>query len=419
MASEEPAEVKMSREPPPVERFRPVDIDHMDWSALRAECPVSRVRTAGGEPAWLVTRYRDIRAVLGSQTFSVQPIDMESGSGTYEANESIFQDPPEHTRLRGLVAGPFAVGRVEQYRDAIQKTAYALIESMKTADGPIDLMERFAKPLTINVIGEVVGVPAPDRDMFRRGSDKLLVPMHENGGAEAREGWHTLNDYVMALIARRRRENHDPRADLIGHLISSQTVDEKLTDVEVTTMVLGLPVAGYVSTANAIAVAVRHLVEDGWMDRLRAAPDVREQSKLFVEEVLRIQSGDNGESMPRFAAGSFEVGGTTINKGDIVVAPLIAANRDESMFDRPGTFDPHREGLSRHIAFGFGIHRCLGANLARLELQIAVDALVESGICFELLERWDEVPWRQNMLGDRFPERLMVGVSVVPAGGEV
>lgn len=397
-----------SREPPPVERFRPADLDDRDWRALRAGCPVSRTTTPDGSGAWLVTRYADVRAVLGSQLFSVSPIDPDRGHGTAEANESIFQDPPEHTRLRGLVAGPFAVNRVGAYSPRIRAKADELIAGMAGADGPVDVMSAFAKPLTMNVIAGIVGIPEPDRPMAQRLSDQLLVPLSEAQGAIALAGWRQFNDYVLGLVAE-RRERPGPEDDLIAHLLRAQAADSSLTDVELVTMVLGLPVAGYVSTANAIAVAFRHLLDGGWLDRLRAGD--ADLADRFVEEVLRIQSGDNGESMPRFATDDMVIGGTRISRGDQVVAPLVAANRDEELFADGDAFDPDRDHLGRHLAFGFGIHRCLGANLARLELRVAVAAVVESGLRARMLEGWHDVPWHVNMLGDRFPERLLIEVD--------
>lgn len=378
---------------------------------MRARCPVSRVGGQDGSRVWLVSRYPDIRTVLGSQKFSVSPIDLERGSGTAEANESIFQDPPEHTRLRGLVAGPFAAGYVGRYRDAIRAKADRLLEPLGALERPVDVMEDFAKPLTMNVISEVVGVPEPDRAMFQRLSDQLLVPLSEAQGVVALEGWKRLNDYVRELIGERRRTTGRHGGDLIAHMIRAQQDEGTVDDVELATMVLGLPVAGYVSTSNAIAVAMRYLLEFGWLERLRSAPDDAEPRGSFVEEVLRIQSGDNGESMPRFASQDVRIGDVTIAKGDTVVAPLVAANRDEALFADPDTFDPGRPGLGRHMAFGFGIHRCLGANLARLELRVAVDAVVECGLDFRMLEAWKAVPWKVNMLGDRFPERMLVRAS--------
>ncbi|RSM90692.1 cytochrome P450 [Kibdelosporangium aridum] len=405
------ADAVTSRKPPPVERFRPTDLDERDWANLRATCPVSKTTAPDGAGVWLVSRYADIRKVLGSQVFSVSPIDLEKGSGTAEANESIFQDPPEHTRLRGLVAGPFAVGYVGRYRDSIRAKADELLAQIGSANRPADVMADFAKPLTMNVIAAVVGVPEPDRAMFLRLSDQLLVPLSEAQGVVAIEGWKQLNNYVRDLIAERRRTTGREGIDLIAHMIRVQEDEGTVDDVELATMVLGLPVAGYVSTANAIAVAMRYLLEFKWLHTLRTAADGEDLRKQFVEEVLRIQSGDNGESMPRFASEDFELGEVTIRKGEQVVAPLIAANRDDSLFDDPDTFNPRRDKLIRHIAFGFGIHRCLGANLARLELQVATDALVECGLDFEMLEAWKAVPWKVNMLGDRFPERMMVKVT--------
>ncbi|WP_409464569.1 cytochrome P450 [Amycolatopsis sp. GA6-003] len=408
--AETPAPPATSRQPPPVERFRPADLDGVDWRKLRATCPVSPAEAPDGTRVWLVSRYPDIRKVLGGPAFSVSPIDPERGAGTAEANESIFQDPPEHTRLRGLVAGPFAIGRVERYRDSVRATAGRLLAAMA---GRADVMADFAKPLTMNVISEVVGVPEPDRAMFQRLSDQLLVPVSEAHGVVALEGWKQLNDYVRELIAHRRRTRGTDGGDLLAHLVRAQRDQAAVDDVELATMVLGLPVAGYVSTANAIAVAVRYLLEFGWLARLRAEPDLCPQ---FVEEVLRVQSGDNGESMPRFAAEDVRIGDVTVGKGDMVVAPLVAANRDEDLFADPDVFDPRRPGLARHLAFGFGIHRCLGANLARLELRVAVDALIGCGLDFRMLEDWKAVPWKVNMLGDRFPERMPVEVRAADGG---
>jgi cytochrome P450 len=397
-----------SREPPPVERFRPADLDDRDWGALRAGCPVSRTTTPDGAGAWLVTRYADVRAVLGSPLFSVSPVDPDREHGTAEANESIFQDPPEHTRLRGLVAGPFAANRVGVHAPGIRAKADELLAAVVGAGGPVDVMSAFAKPLTMNVIAGIVGIPEPDRPMAQRLSDQLLVPLSQAQGSIALAGWRQFNDYVLGLVAERRKRP-GRQDDLIAHLLRAQEADSSLTDVELVTMVLGLPVAGYVSTANALAVAFLHLLDGGWLERLRAGDDGL--ADRFVEEVLRIQSGDNGESMPRFATGDTVVGGARISRGEQVVAPLVAANRDEELFADGDTFDPDRERLGRHLAFGFGIHRCLGANLARLELRVAVAAVVESGLRARMLEGWHDVPWHVNMLGDRFPERLLIAVD--------
>lgn len=415
MTSPEPPATVTSRQPPPVERFRPADLDGRDWHDLRTTCPVSPVTGPDGSQVWLVSRYQDIRTVLSSLSFSVSPVDLEHDSGTTEANESIFQDPPEHTRLRGLVAGPFAVGHVGRYRDSIRAKADQLLAAAGAADRTVDVMADFAKPLTMNVISSVVGVPEPDREMFQRMSDQLLVPLSQAQGVVALEGWKQLNDYVRDLIGSRRRTTGRDGDDLLAHMIRVQEDDGTVDDVELATMVLGLPVAGYVSTTNAIAVAVRYLLEFGWLARLRAHPDHPDHPELrrnFTEEVLRIQSGDNGESMPRFAVADCEIGDVRIRRGDVVVAPLVAANRDDEYFADPDTFDPSRPGLIKHAAFGFGIHRCLGANLARLELQVATDALTECGLDFRMLEEWHAVPWQVNMLGDRFPERMLVTPSV-------
>ncbi|WP_370944222.1 cytochrome P450 [Amycolatopsis sp. cg5] len=387
-----------SREPPPVDRFRPADLEQ-DWNALRSACPVAKTKSPGGTELWLMSGHSDIRAVLADARFRVTP----AGG---EANESIFQDPPEHTRLRGLVAGHFTLGRIEAYRPAIEAMADDLLGALEPAAEPVDLMEAFARPLSMNAICEIVGVPPADRELFRRLADQLLV-----SSAEAFDptGWQRLNEYVTSLIAARRREPRET-VDLISHLLGGDDAGS-LTDVELTTMILGLPIAGYVSTANAIALAFRHLLNGGWLDTLRSAAGTPELQRSFVEELLRMQSGDNGESMPRFASADVRWGEVTIAEGEMVVAPLIAANRDDTVFPAPETFDPHRAGLARHIAFGTGVHRCLGANLARLELQCALAAIVRADVGFELALAWAHIPWSSNLFGDRYPDRLPVTVE--------
>jgi cytochrome P450 len=356
---------------------------------------------AQGE-AWLVTRHPDVRAVLSDSRFSVSPI-LPEGGHVPEQNDSLFQDPPGHTRLRNIAAKPFTATRIRLLQESIQAWAEELLGKTLEREVPFDFMESFAYPLTMNAIAQVIGIPHADRADFRRRADAMLVPLESARSDTSATGWRWLNDYVESLL-RSRRAAGNPGEDVIASFLEACDEQALVNEEELVTMILGLPIAGYVSTANALAVAVEQLVAHGWLAELRASPGLIDP---FVEEVLRVQSGDNGESMPRFATMDMEFRGVLIRRGDIVLAPLVAANRDASVFKEPMAFDPRRES-NRHIAFGFGIHRCLGASLARTELRCAVRAMTATTGSLSFYQDWQVAPLRSNMFGDLYPETVML-----------
>lgn len=392
------------RKPPLVDRFRPVDLDR-DWSALRQTGPAVQVPCADGA-AWLLTRYEDVRSVLASQDFSIAPI--AEVAGQQPRNGSIFQDPPGHTRLRRLISPAFAARRVELLRRSINANASRLVAVTKDQGVPFDFMRAIAYPLTMDAISEIVGIPQADRASYLRLAADVLVPNEGAARETIIQRCEGLNDYIRTLLKRRRQEQARG-TDVIGILLAA-SAEGHINEQEMTQLVFGLPIAGYVSTTNALALAVHYIVEESWAPRLRSSPALIAR---WVEELLRMQSGDNGESMPRYAKKDLHLGPVKIAKGDMVVAPLVAANRDAAFFPDPLAFNPCRASGS-HLAFGAGIHRCIGAPLARVELQCAVRAIVSAGAELAGVHSENAEGWGSNIFGDIFPQEVMLRWTSAP-----
>ncbi|MFH5232808.1 cytochrome P450 [Antrihabitans spumae] len=382
---------------PSLSRFSPSALD-MDLGNLRTNAPVSRITTRDGSEAWLVTRYDDVKFVLADPRFSVSLIPLEDRAGQ-GPERSLFQDPPGHTRLRRLVAKAFAESRVEAMRTRAEQVAAQLVEAMASSVRPRDIVEAIAFPLPITMICDILGIPEPDRQGFRSRSDVLLA----GTGSDQREAftaWMDLNRYVAQLIDIKRNDHGE---DLISICIEAQRHGEDLSDEEMVTMIVGLPIAGYVSTANAIAIATIEIVGRGQLVRLRD----KGARHRAVEEVLRYQSGINAESMPRMAIEDVNIAGTLVRAGDVVVAPLCSANRDETVFDDPDRFDLTRH-RNPHVAFGHGIHRCLGKALARIELEVVLSELALRLPSLRLVNQSATRPTKLNLFGDNVPCEVMV-----------
>jgi cytochrome P450 len=369
-----------------------------DLTRLRATAPVSRVRATTGEPAWLVTRYHDAWTVLTDRRFGLALPGMEAGGDG--ANDSLFQDPPGHTRLRGLVSAVFTPRRVAELRSRTAEIATELIDQVMARRPPIDLMEALAFPLPITVIGELLGVPVTEREHFRTSSDALLsIP--QSSQADPGAGWENLHAQVTDLIARKRR---DPGDDLLSALIAVRDTDaDRLSEPELVMMAITLIMAGYVTTSVPIAVGTILLAGTGQLAHLADDPAL---VRTAVEEVLRFQAAV-GE-VARVAKEELELGGVQIRAGDKVLVSLTSANRDERRFTDPDRFDITR-AHNPHLTFGHGVHHCLGAALARLELQAVFAALASRLPGIRLAIAAEELAWRRaELFGDEWPQAVPV-----------
>ncbi|NHD18464.1 MULTISPECIES: cytochrome P450 [unclassified Actinopolyspora] len=373
------------------------------YAELRKQEPVSRVRLPYGETAWLATRYSDVRTVFADPRFSraeAAERDEPRARPTQQRTGILTMDPPEHTRLRKLVAKAFTARRVEQLRPRAQRIADDLVGRMRRKGAPLDLVEEFALPLPITVICELLGVPYEDRDDFRVWSDAFL--------STSKLSEQQIEDYVaqmrayMAGLVEQRRAR--PEDDLLSGLIQARDEQDKLSETELLDLAVGLLVAGHETTAtqipNFVYVLLTHPAELEWLrNHSERVPEA-------VEELMRFVPLGVNAAFPRYALEDVELGGVLVRAGEPVLASLASANRDEEVFERPEELNLARES-NAHIGFGHGPHHCLGAQLARMELQVALGTLLGELPELRLGVAEQDVSWKSGMLV-RGPQRLPV-----------
>ena len=362
------------------------------FAEVRAEHPVARVVFPDSRTAWLVTGLDEARQVLVDPRFSraaaaSSPDTPQFGLGPLATESIIAMDPPGHTRLRRLVASAFTARRVEELRPRAARLVDELIDAMQRQPRPVDLVENFSLPLPVQVICELLGVPAADRHIFHAWSDTLMGDSQRDP-AQTGAAFEGLSYYFAGLIAAKRA---DPGDDLMTALIAARDERDRLSERELVTMCLGLLIGGHETTANQINMFVLTLMRyPDELTRLRAAafpgrldlwsaqdptqtPDAVPRA---VEELMRFsQLGDGGASLPRVTTEDVELGGVTIPKGAAVLPALGPANRDPAVFTDPDRLDLTRR-VNPHLGFGGGVHHCLGAQLARMELQEALRGLL-------------------------------------------
>jgi hypothetical protein len=346
------------------------------YHRLRALDPVHRSPLG----FWVLTRYEDVVMALRDARFGKEALAelaaQRLGSESVGARLSMLdRDPPDHTRLRALVNKAFTSRVVETLRPRVQQIVDELLDRVEDA-GRMDLIEDFAYPLPVIVICEMLGVPVEDREHFKswgldiaRGLDALLLPpgseVQQRGVAARR----AITDYFRALIAERRAA---PRADLLSALIATEEAGDKLSEDELLATCILLLIAGHETTANLIGNgALALLRHPDQFRRLREEPGLIASA---VEELLRYDGPV--QRTARVPSEDVSIGGRIIPKGELVMPFIGAADRDPAQFPDPDRLDIARAD-NRHIAFGWGIHFCLGAPLARVEGQIAVNALVQ------------------------------------------
>jgi cytochrome P450 len=338
---------------------------------LRTEQPVSRVSIAPGVRAWLVTRYDDVRQVLGDATrFSNRPGGYDSGGGGNVEIERngflIAYDPPEHTRLRRLLTAGFTVARMRTLAPHVADVVRRQLDVMAAQGDPVDLVEAFALPIPSLVICELLGVPYADRDEFQQTS-RVRVDMSTAQDVQLAAA-QASRAYLTELIAEQRRS---PGDGLIGMLLRDH--GDELTDDELVGVADLLLLAGHETTANMLGLGTCLLLQQP--DQIAALRDPATVDGA-VEELLRYLSVVN-TVMPRTTLTEVTIGDTVIPAGEMIIVSLPAANRDPAS----GASDPDRPDLRRavtsHVSFGHGIHHCIGAPLARMEMRIAYPALFD------------------------------------------
>ncbi|WP_018805571.1 cytochrome P450 [Salinispora arenicola] len=360
------------------------------FDALREQRPLARMRYPDGHVGWIVSSYELVREVLGDPRFSHScavghfPVTHQGQViPTHPQIPGMFihMDPPEHTRYRRLLTGEFTVRRTSRLTGHVERVATEQIEVMRGHGAPADLVATFARPLVLRVLSGLVGLPYGERDRYLHAV--TLLHDAEADPAEAAAAYEQAGAYFDEVIERRRRQ---PEDDLISTLVG----DGELTGEELRNIVTLLLFAGYETTESALAVGMFALLHhEDQLARLRADPT---KIDAAIEELLRYLTVNQYHTY-RTASEDIELHGEVINKGDSVTVSLPAANRDPARFACPAELDIDRE-TSGHVAFGFGIHQCLGQNLARVELRAGLSALLRAFPNLRLAVPADEVPLR-------------------------
>jgi cytochrome P450 len=368
------------------------------YARMRAENPVYKtVGPVTGRHFWVVTRYDDAITALKDprigKEMSRLPKDVlesyppQDPTFAMMNRNMLFTDPPDHTRLRGLVHKAFTPRMIENLRDRIQDIASELIDQMEGKDEG-NLIEDFAFPLPIIVIAELLGIPPEERERFRAWTRALLFgPTQEDAMSAAME-------FIMYFHGLFDERLNDPREDLISGLVQVEENGETLDREELMGMVFLLLVAGHETTVNLIGNGTLALLQHpDQLAKLKADPGLIRNA---VEEMLRY-NGPVEVATERFVMEPMELGGQQLKVGDLVFVSLIGANHDPDVFPNPHVFDITRDA-HKHIAFGNGIHYCLGAPLARLEGTIAISTLLRRLPDLQLNAAVEDLEWSESLL---------------------
>lgn len=360
-----------------------------ELTSLCADRTPRRLHYADGPSGWLVTSYDQARSLVADRRFGVimmQPLvdaetqaSVEAAIGDLAGGFVGIKNPPDHTRLRRAVGDRFTPNRVAERRPQVERIVAELLDAMERSGSPADLRSAFALPIPARVICELLGVPPSDEQQFLRPTEVMLDPA--STPAQAAAAFRAFADYVREVVSRKRAE---PGDDLLTDLVAAGELD----DLELAGTAMELFITGHETTANAIALGTLALLREpaAW-EALAADPG---RIETWSEELLRYLSIVE-QSFTRVAGEDVELGGVTVRAGERVTVSLLSANHDREKFPAPGqlTLD---HGAQGHLAFGHGIHKCLGQHLARLELRLALAGLARRFPTLRLAAPAQELP---------------------------
>lgn len=359
------------------------------YARARDTAGLTRISLPFGGDAWLATRYDDVRLVLSDRRFSrAEATRRDDAPRAFPrvAGGIVMTDAPELTRLRKLVTQAFTHQRVESLRPHVRQKADALIDRMIEAGAPADLVRDFALPIPMSVICTLLGVPVEDQAKFKTWNDSLLST-NALSAEQTMANLGALSQYIGSLIQQRQAE---PRDDLMTALVESRVEDDRLSERELVPLCIAILVAGYEGVSSQIPNFVFTLLStEGGLERLRGTPASIEAT---IEELLRFVPLASAAMFVHYATEDVEIGGTTVRAGDAIFASIGSANRDERRFGHADTIDYSRN-TKGHFAFGCGLHHCIGASLARVELQESLHVLASRLPTLKLAEK---VEWKTS-----------------------
>ncbi|MER6949869.1 cytochrome P450 [Nonomuraea sp. NPDC000554] len=362
------------------EGFDPV----AELARIRTEQPVFPMEIPGGQTVYLVTRYQDVRGVLGDHERFSNDFGNVIGLGSNQEDPGGlgFRDPPEHTRLRKYLTPEFTMRRLKRLEPRIEAMVEEYLDRMEAQGSPADLVESFALPIPSLVVCELLGVPYEERaDFMKISADRFDF----TAGPEA--SLQAINDAMTYLTDLVGRERQNPGDGLLGQLLREHGDD--LDDRTLASMADGLLTGGHDTSTSMLALGTLWLMENP--DQAAKVREVDGYADQVVEELLRYMTVVQ-VAFPRFAREDLELHGHQIKKGEMVLCSLTGANRDPELGQEMEQVKPGRETAGSHLAFGHGIHRCIGAPLAQMEMRIAFPALLRR---FPNLHVAGEVPFRK------------------------
>jgi cytochrome P450 len=377
------------------DREKPLD-PAAELRFIRAEQPVVKVTLWNGEQAWLVTRYDDVLAVLNDSRFSSLPANpgyptlSETISASRKADPTFLRmDPPKHTDHRRMWTPFFALVRIQDMRPGIEKIVDDALDALLVMEQPADFVENFALVVPSNVIGQLLDVPESAHAFFQKHTQTRMKM--DSSPQKILEAMRALDKFWDATITEREK---NPGDDLVSRLILSEIRTGRLSKQELVSMAQLMLFAGHETTANMIALGLVTLLQNpAQMERLR-----RDRSLMpsAVDEMLRyLTIAQHG--LGRTAIADAEIGGQLIRAGEGVLVVIAAADRDAAAFDNPDEFDVSRR-IKRHFAFGAGIHQCIGQSLARAELQIVFDKLLDRAPNLRVAIPFEDILYKYDSL---------------------
>lgn len=366
------------------------------YEVLRREAPIAPVITPAGDPAWLVTRYEEVRLLLGDKRFGRSHPAPEEASrittaavqdgptGSYETEEA------DHARLRRLLTPAFSAKRMRMLSDHMEQLVEGYLDRLTSSGDVVDLHAGLAYPLPVAMICRLLGVPESDHELFSRLSERMA---NLTIGAEAHEAREEFFRYMVGLVETKRSALGE---DVISDLVRAQDEDPSFDYAEMVRLCVGLLFAGHETTVNRIGLGTLFLLtERSRWEALVADPEGRVDA--VVEEIMRLGApGDLG--LLRYAHEDVEIAGVTIRRGDALVLSINAANRDATVYSDPESFDPDRPERT-HLGFGHGAHFCIGASLARTELRVVFAALARRLPELRLAKELDQLEVRATLTG--------------------
>jgi len=376
---------------------------HQIWDDLRETCPVAHTDRYGG--AWLPVRHEDISAIArdtdhfsseGAVLANKPPREEWISTAPIGGAPPITSDPPFHADARRLLLPAFSPQVIAEWDPEIRRLCNELIDNLEGLD-VVDAAVQYAQNIPVYVIARMLGLPLEDSDYFR---DTVHLVLEEIGAefGDRRAGFEKLDAYLAVHV---RDHIDNPKDDLIGFLLNAKIYDQPLSPEHVVGTIILLMVAGIDTTWSSIGSSIWHLAHHpADLARMVAEPELLPTA---IEELLRAYAP---VTMARIVSQDAEIGGCPVKQGDSVLLPFPAANRDPEVFEDADTVIIDRE-VNRHVAFGLGIHRCLGSNLARLELRIAVEVFINRFPKFELADP-GAVTWSLGQV--RGPRKLPVRI---------